>query len=77
MATLDQLGTRHRKLLAALAEVRAALSEAIPAERAKGATYVDLMNRSGYTSIETIRQIVDPKARDKANKVRRSATVDQ
>lgn len=77
MATLDQLGARHRKLLADLADVRSALAEAIPAERAKGATYVDLMNRSGYTSIETIRQIVDPKARDKANRVRRSATVDQ
>ena len=73
MADLDALGARHRALQDELADVRADLADAIRAERGRGATYVDLMNRSGYSSIETIRQIVNPGAREKANRGRRAA----
>jgi len=71
MTDLDTLGRRHRKLQAELDEVRAALADAIRAEKAAGATYVELMNRSGYTSTETIRQILHPDARERANRSRR------
>lgn len=73
MTDLDALGTRHRALQEELAALRAELTDAIRAERERGATYVDLMNRSGYQSVETIRQIVNPGARDKANRDRRAA----
>lgn len=73
MAELDTLGARHRALQDELLEVRAELVDAIRAERERGTTYVELMNRSGYTSIETIRQIVNPDAREKANQDRRAA----
>lgn len=71
MTGIDQLGRRHRKLLADLAALRVELAEAIRAERLAGATYADLMTRSGYTSIETIRQIVAPEKRDEINRRRR------
>lgn len=71
MTDLDTLGKRHRRLQTELAEVREQLADAIRAERATGATYVDLMNRSGYTSIETVRQIVNPSARETINAGRR------
>ena len=71
--SLDALGARHRALQDELAEVREQIADAIRAERAHGATYVELMNRSGYTSIETIRQIVNPGAREKVNRDRRTA----
>ena len=73
MTDLDQLGRRHRKLQADLAALRVELADAIRAERLAGATYQDLLQRSGYTSIETIRQIIDPQARDRANRSRRRA----
>jgi hypothetical protein len=71
MTDLDILGRRHRKLQADLAALRADLADAIRRERLTGATYVDLMNRSGYTSTETIRQILKPGARDEINRGRR------
>jgi hypothetical protein len=55
-----------------LDDLRTQLAEAIRNERAAGATYADLMQRSGYASMETIRQIVKPKARETANRRRRT-----
>lgn len=76
MAELDTLGRRHRKMQADLDELRAELAAAIRAEREAGATYADLMQRSGYSSMETIRQIVKPSARDTANRRRRAEVAD-
>lgn len=76
MADLDTLGRRHRKMQADLEDLRAELATAIRAERADGATYADLMQRSGYSSMETIRQIVKPTARETANKRRRGELAD-
>lgn len=73
MSNLDDLGARHRELQDELDDVREALAGEIRAERGDGATLVELMNRSGYKSIETIRQILDPKIREKVNHDRRSA----
>jgi hypothetical protein len=73
---LDQLGRRHRKLEDDLKAVREALAPAIRAERAAGASYADLLNRSGYRSIETIRQITKPDQRDAANSHRRKKPAD-
>ena len=71
MANLDTLGKRHRQLQDELAEVRDALAGEIRTEREHGATLVQLMNRSGYSSIETIRQILNPQIREKVNQDRR------
>lgn len=73
MTDLDQLGQRHRELQAELAAIREKLAPAIREERGKGATYVELMTRSGYSSIETIRNILDPNTRDRNNRARRTA----
>jgi hypothetical protein len=73
---LDTLGRRHKKLLADLEALQPQLAEAIRAERAAGATYADLMARSGYKSIETIRQIVKPSERNAINKRRRGEARD-
>lgn len=73
MSNLDALGQRHRQLQDELAEVREALADEIRDERATGATLVQLMNRSGYSSIETIRQILNPSIRQKVNQDRRTA----
>jgi hypothetical protein len=71
MTDLDTLGRRHRKLLAELDALQERLADAIRAERAAGATYADLMARSGYRSVEAIRLIVKPGARESANRRRR------
>lgn len=73
MSNLDSLGHRHRQLQDELAEVRDALVDEIRTEREHGATLVQLMNRSGYSSIETIRQILNPQIREKVNQDRRSS----
>lgn len=75
MSTLDDLGNRHRELLAALEALKPELDDAIRDEReTTGASYVELMNRSGYKSTETIRQIVKPAARDEINQRRKKTT---
>lgn len=71
MTDLDALGRRHRKLQADLAEVREQLAPAMREARKAGATLVDVMNRSGYASVETVRQILDPAVRGQANTRRR------
>jgi hypothetical protein len=68
---LDTLGKRHRKLLADLDECRTQLAVAMRTERGNGATLVDIMQRSGYTSLETVRHILDPTIRERNNKARR------
>jgi hypothetical protein len=75
MEDLDSLGAEHRKLLDDLDRLKPRLAEAIRAERARGgpdATYVALLARSGYRSIEGIKQIIDPDRRSRMNQDRRS-----
>lgn len=72
MTELDRLGRRHAKLQDDIKAVRAELAPLIRAEHAQaGATFTDLMVRSGYKSVETIRQIIHPKTRENINKKRR------
>lgn len=71
MTDLDRLGKRHARLQDELKAVRAELAPLIRDEHANGATYAQLMTRAGYKSIETIRQICDPGARDTINRRRR------
>ena len=71
MEDLDTLGARHRQLLEDLDKLKPLLADAIRAERAKGATYVALLARSGYRSIEGIKQVIDPDRRSKMNQDRR------
>lgn len=68
---LDALGRRHLRLQEQLAEVRDLLSSAIRAERDKGETMQGLLRRSGYHSLEAVRQILDPERRARFNRRRR------
>lgn len=80
MEDLDTLGAQHRQLLEDLDKLKPLLADAIRAERVKGgpgSTYVALLARSGYRSIEGIKQIIDPGRRDKMNKDRRGGTTEQ
>jgi hypothetical protein len=75
MGDLDELGARHRQLLKDLEDLKPLLAEAIRAEYAKGgpdAAYVSLAHRSGYRSIEGVKQIIDPDRRAKMNQDRRA-----
>jgi DNA-binding TFAR19-related protein (PDSD5 family) len=72
MADLDTLGRRHRKLQDELDALRGELADAIRAEREAGATYQQLLQRSGYGSQETIRQIVKPEARERVYQARKA-----
>lgn len=75
--TLDALGRLNVELSALLEQVRERLHEAMCQERVEnGATYAELMKRSGYRSIEQVRQVVKPGARERVlarEKARRSA----
>jgi hypothetical protein len=62
--TVAQLGKVHVDLVSALDVAREALNHAMRAERDAGATYAQLMKESGYRSIEQVRQIVKPGARE-------------
>ncbi|HWB35696.1 MAG TPA: hypothetical protein VHA75_06700 [Rugosimonospora sp.] len=74
MSEIDDLGTRHKALLSELEQLKPLLDDAIRAEReTTGASYVDLMNRSGYKSTETIRQVLNPEARAEINQRRADA----
>jgi hypothetical protein len=57
MEELDRLGRRHKQLRTQLDELRPQLHAAIRAARAAGATYAELMDRSGYRTIQQIREI--------------------
>jgi len=61
--TLDELGRLHVELVQTLDKVREMLGLAMRHERDNGATYAELMKRSGYRSVEQVRQIVKPGAR--------------
>ncbi len=61
---LDKLGTRHKKLLAEIEELKPKLHDAMRAERAKldadGKHLVsqrEIMERSGYKTIQQVRVI--------------------
>lgn len=54
---LDQLGARHKELIRELAELKPKLHAAIRAARAAKASQVDLMQRSGYKTVQQIRVI--------------------
>jgi hypothetical protein len=54
---LDQLGARHKELLRELAELKPKLHAAIRAARAAKVSQVDLMQRSGYRTVQQIRVI--------------------
>lgn len=74
---LDALGREHRRAMKRLAEVREQLAPAIRQEKDKGATHAELLHRSGYTGMETIRQILDPKRREEMNKRRQRPTPEE
>lgn len=71
MTDLDTLGRKHKRLQDELEEIREQLADAIRAEAENGATWMELANRSGYKSTETIRRILRPEARDATNEARR------
>jgi hypothetical protein len=57
MAELDDLGKKHKRLLRELEELKGPLDDAIRAERAAGISQRELVERSGYKTIQTIRTI--------------------
>lgn len=70
---LDTLGHLHTRLQAQLKDVRDKLAPAIRAEQQRdpSVTLLELVQRSGYRSLETVRQILDPKRREEINKRRK------
>lgn len=65
MSTLDELGARHKELLAELEELKPKLHAAMRKERAKlgkdgksTATQADIMQRSGYKTIQQVRVVL-------------------
>lgn len=57
MAELDELGRKHKRILRELEELKPALHDAIRRERAAGATQREVMERSGYKTIQQVRVI--------------------
>lgn len=57
MTELDKLGARHKKLLAELDELKPKLHEAMRTERATGMTQREIMEKSGYKTIQQVRVI--------------------
>jgi hypothetical protein len=55
---LEELGKRHRQIMARIERLRPKLDAAIRKERAAGATHVNLWRRSGYKSLGQIRRIL-------------------
>jgi F0F1-type ATP synthase alpha subunit len=72
VANLEDIARRYWKAHANLEKLRIELDDAIRTERGKGATYQELLSRSGYKSVETIRQIVKAGLRDSVNSARRA-----
>jgi hypothetical protein len=58
MAELDELGARHKQLLAELDALKPQLHAAMRAERAKKATQNEIRERSGYKTIQQVRVIL-------------------
>lgn len=57
MTDLDDLGKKHKRLLRELDELKPALHEAMRKERTAGATQREIMERSGYKTIQQVRVI--------------------
>lgn len=57
MSELDELGKRHKRIQREMEELRPLLHAAIRAERAAGVLQRELMERSGYKTIQQIRTI--------------------
>lgn len=57
MTELDDLGRKHKRLLRELEELKPALHDAMRRERATGATQREIMERSGYKTIQQVRVI--------------------
>lgn len=68
---LDTLGEKHVRLQEELKEVREQLAPLIREERERGETLQQITRRSGYHSVEAVRQIIDPSRRAEFNKRRR------
>lgn len=58
MEELDRLGSRKKKLDIELDEMKPKLHEAMRAARAAGATQREVMERSGYKTIQQVRVIL-------------------
>lgn len=58
MTELDRLGTRHRKLIAELEAIKGPLHEAMREARAASVTQREIMERSGYKTIQQVRVIL-------------------
>ncbi len=54
---LDRLGSRHKKLLAELEELKPKLHAAMRDARTQGMTQREIMERSGYKTIQQVRVI--------------------
>jgi hypothetical protein len=54
---LDRLGRRHKQLRQQLEDLKPELHEAMRAERAGEVTYREIMERSGYHTIQQVREI--------------------
>lgn len=67
---LDVLGRRHRRLQEELKEVRAKLAPLMREARANNETIGRIVERSGYSSYEAVRQILDPSRRAEFNRRR-------
>lgn len=67
MSELDRLGARHKKLLTELEELKPQLHAAIRAERAAKVSQVEIMQRSGYKTVQQIR-VITGEAKKKAEK---------
>ena len=57
MSELDDLGTRHKALLRELEDLKPKLHAAMRAGRHAGMTQRELMERSGYKTIQQVRSI--------------------
>jgi hypothetical protein len=66
------LGEERRALLAQLAEVEDELAGQMQAMRTGGATWVEIMLASGYTSHEGVKKICDPVRREARNRAERA-----
>lgn len=57
MTDLEKLGNRHKKLLAELEELKPKLHEAMRAARQEQLTQREIMEKSGYKTIQQVRTI--------------------
>lgn len=65
LPSLDDCGWAYRQLTDALEALRPVMVEAMRKARADGETWYRICVRSGYTSINGVRQMVEPRLREK------------